>query len=247
MRMAVRVWVVAVLCAACGARPSLPPAPRSPAHVGEISRVEIEKQLRRPIGIVKQELTIGIRDLASGRGFSGRGVVIVQPRHALRMILLGPGGTTAMDVWIRDEEFRVSIPALSRVVRGDSTTPRSTMRGMPVDLLWRLLVDPFGGLAYARSGHPDGAGEISGEGFTAWMRRGEIRARFGSSMRAWFFERGRVSGIAQGTEGVLGDSIVVRDIDYVGFDPAIEVHVNGGEPTLVESVAPAVFNDPDAG
>jgi hypothetical protein len=217
-------------------------APQSPAHVRELRRVD----LRVPKGIVKQEITIGIREPISGRGFSGRGVVIVQPRHALRMILLGPGGTTAMDVWMRDGRFRVSIPALSRVVRGDASTSRATMRGMPVDLLWRLLVDPFGGLAYARAGHP---GDFAGDGFTAWMRRGpgasEIRARYGSRLEAWFFDGGRLSGIARGTEVALGDAMVPSTVDYVGSDPALEVHVASAGAAPVESVPPAVFADPD--
>lgn len=230
---------------ACGGRPALPAAPRSPAHVAELPRRELD--LRLPSRVIKQELTIEIRDVASGLGFSGRGVVAVLPRHALRMILLGPGGTTAMDVWIRDGRFRVAIPALSRVTRGDASTPRSTMRGMPVDLLWRLLVDPFGGLAYARRGHPLESGEIGGDGFTAWMRRGEIRARYGNQLRAWFFEQGRLSGVARGEETEVDGAIVPQTVDYVGTDPAMVVRVHGASPAVVDSVPPALFADPDQG
>lgn len=221
----------------------------SDAHAGELPRASIEALVRRPAGIVKQEITIGIRDLASGRGFTGRGVVIVLPRHALRMILLGPGGTTAMDVWMVDGRFRVAIPALSRVARGDSSTPRAQMRGMPVDLLWRLLVDPFGSIAYARSGHPDSRGEVVGEGFTVWMRRSpgvaEVRTRYGKHMRAWFFDHGRLAGIASGDEIALGDAIVPQTVDYVGLDPAMEVRVAGASASFVSEVSPKVFADPD--
>ena len=223
----------------------------SDAHSGELSRADIEKLVRRPAGIVKQELTIGIKDLASGRGFEGRGVILVLPRHALRMILLGPGGTTAMDVWMRDGRFRVAIPALSRVVRGDAATPRAQMRGMPVDLLWRLLVDPFGSIAFARRGHPDEHGVVSGEGFTAWMRRGpgvaEVRTRYGNRMGAWFFDHGRLAGIATGSETGLGEATVPTSVDYVGLDPAMEVRVASASASLVarSSVSPKVFADPD--
>lgn len=226
----------------CGARPSLPAAPRSDLSA-PLPRSALD--LRLPRGITKQEIEISLRDVATGLGFSGRGVVIVEARHALRMILLGPGGTTAMDVWIRDGKFRVAIPALSRVVRGDDSTPRSSMRGMPVDLLWRLLVDPFGGLAYARVGHSVESTFVKG-GFTAWMRRGEIRDRVGGVSNAWFFSAGRLSGVARIEEVVLGEAIVPRAVDYVGLDPAMVVHVKGVDPVSVTEVSPKVFADPDA-
>jgi len=242
MRPFVRGLVFVVLLTACGgaSRARLPPAPTVGAaevRTGKVPGAELPALLKRPRSIVKQELTIGIRDVISGRGFEGRGVVIVEPRRALRMILLGPGGTTAMDVWIVDGKFRVAIPAIERVVRGDATTPRSTMRGMPIDLLWRLLVDPFGGVAYARR---------SGDTLTTWMRRGEIRERSPSGMRAWFFEGGALKGFAQGTELAVGDAIVPSNVEYVGTDPAMEVHVVASSAVTVESVAPAVFADPDA-
>jgi hypothetical protein len=235
----VRAWVVAVLCLSCGARPSLP----APPHSDLTAR--IAPDLRVPSAIHKQEITIELRDLASGLGFSGRGVVVVQPRHALRMILLGPGGTTAMDVWIRDRKFRVAIPAISRITRGDESTPREMMRGMPVDLLWRLLVDPFGSMVFARSGHPDDAGNISGDGFTAWMRRGEVRTRFDQQTRAWFFDHGRLSGFVQANEIALGAAIVPSVVDYIGLDPAMRVRVTGHNPVVLNEVSPKVFADPD--
>jgi len=238
----VRGLFFAVLLTACGGatRAKLPAPPvvaAAEVRSGVVPGPELGPQLRRPQTILKQELTIGIRDLISGRGFEGRGVVIVQPRHALRMILLGPGGTTAMDVWIVEGKFRVAIPAIERVVRGDASTPRATMRGMPIDLLWRLLVDPFGDVAYARK---------TGDTLTAWMRRGEIRERTPSGMRAWFFERGVLKGFASGTEVAVGDALVPASVDYVGSDPAMEVRVVSGTAVSVESVPPAVFADPDA-
>lgn len=236
-----RGWVAAIVCVSCGGRPALPAAPQSDLS-GRIPRAALD--LRVPTEIVKQEINIEIRDLLSGLGFSGRGVVIVQPRHALRMILLGPGGTTAMDVWIRDGRFRVAIPAISRVMRGDETTPRSTMRGMPVDLLWRLLVDPFGSLVYARAGHPERDGFVAG-GFTAWMKRGEIRTRYDHETRAWFFDHGRLSGVMHATEVSVGEALVPRRVDYTGLDPGMIVHVSGVDPVVVHEVSPKVFADPD--
>lgn len=242
MRPGVRVLLAALLLCGCGGGPraKLPDSPRVPAgevRAGVVPPAELASLLKRPRSIVKQELTIGIRDLISGRGFEGRGVVVVEPKHALRMILLGPGGTTAMDVWIVDGKFRVAIPAIERVVRGDASTPRSTMRGMPIDLLWRLLVDPFGDVAYARK---------SGDTLTTWMRRGEIRERSPGGMRAWFYDKGTLTGFATGQESVVDDAIVPSRVEYVGTDPAMEVRVVSTSAVTMTEVSPAVFADPDA-
>jgi hypothetical protein len=198
--------------------------------------------VRTPGGIVKQELSIAIVDLASGKGFEGRGVVLVKPREALRMVLLGPGGTTAMDVWIVAGRFRVAIPALDRVVRGDASTPRETMRGLPVDLLWRWLVDPFGGTVVT-------ARKTEGGGTLAFLKRGktsfEVRARGGDGTEGWFFERGKLIGYAHGRDEAIGDARFPVDVDYTGLDPAMKVHVKGSGATIVSEVSPKVFADPD--
>jgi hypothetical protein len=61
------------------------------------------------------------------------------------MVLVGPGGTTALDLWLRDDAFRFAVPALDLLRRGDVTTPRSAMRGLPVDFLRWWLLRPFDG------------------------------------------------------------------------------------------------------
>lgn len=218
----------------------------------KLSATELSALARRPKGIIKQELTIAIRDAQSGKGFEGRGVVVVKPREALRMILLGPGGTTAMDVWIAGERFRVAIPAIDRVVRGDASTPREKLRGMPVDLLWRWLVDPFGGrvLAARRGVVAEDGSVIDGDGLIAFLERGptafEVRARRGETSRGWFFERGRLVGVATGREIALDGGLFPADVDYVGLDPRMTVEVRATGATIVPEVSPAVFADPDA-
>lgn len=238
------MWAIALVMG-CGGGASVPKAPSlalSELHdPSTLSRGALLATVRAPTGIIKQELSIGIVDLASGKGFEGRGVVMVKPREALRMILLGPGGTTAMDVWIVAGRFRVAIPALDRVVRGDASTPREKMRGLPVDLLWRWLVDPFGGtIVTARK--TDG-------GVLGFLKRGptsfEIRARRGDGTEGWFFERGKLIGYAHGREEAIGDSIFPVDVDYTGLDPAMKVHVKGTGATIVSEVSPKVFADPD--
>ena len=61
------------------------------------------------------------------------------------MVMLGPGGTTALDLWVKDDRFRFAVPALDLMRRGDATTPRASMRGLPVDFLSWWLLRPFQG------------------------------------------------------------------------------------------------------
>ena len=57
---------------------------------------------------------------------------------------------------------------------------------------------------------------------------------------------GTLKGFASGTEVAAGDALVPASVEYVGTDPAMEVRVVSANAVAVESVAPAVFADPDA-
>lgn len=87
-----------------------------------------------------------------------RGAIAVRAPDQLRMIMLGPGGTTAMDLWMKGDRFRFSIPSLDREITGDASTPPEKKRGLPVDFLRAFMLDPLGGrvLAAAKNG-----GELS--------------------------------------------------------------------------------------
>lgn len=83
---------------------------------------------------------------------AARGAIALAPPDRLRMIMIGPGGTTAMDLWQEGPRFRFAIPALSRVVRGDASTPARERRGLPVDFLrWWMLDALSGELVAARA------------------------------------------------------------------------------------------------
>lgn len=82
---------------------------------------------------------------------TARGAMALSPPDRLRMILLGPGGTTAMDLWLSGARFRFAIPAIDRVVRGDERTTERERRGLPVDFLrWWTLDALSGELSAAR-------------------------------------------------------------------------------------------------
>jgi hypothetical protein len=88
-----------------------------------------------------RRLALKLREPFTGRLMEARGAVAIAPPSAsLRMILLGPGGTTALDLWVKGDRFRFSVPALDLLRRGDAGTPREQTRGLPVDFLkWWLL------------------------------------------------------------------------------------------------------------
>lgn len=92
------------------------------------------------------KLALALREPTTGRLLEARGAVALAPAdRAARMILVGPGGTTAFDLWLKDDQFRVSIPAVDLLRRGDASTPKAEMRGLPVDFLRFWLLDPTHG------------------------------------------------------------------------------------------------------
>jgi hypothetical protein len=95
-----------------------------------------------------------------GKRMRARGAVAVARPDALRMVLLGPGGTTALDMWLCKDAFRFEVPALDLQRRGDATTPRGELRGLPIDFLRWWLLEPLGGELLAVRRHRSVAGEL---------------------------------------------------------------------------------------
>jgi hypothetical protein len=71
------------------------------------------------------------------------------------MILLGPGGTTALDLWSCGDDFRFAVPAVDLVARGSARSQDDAERGLPVGFLRWWLIEPLAGrlLYAARLGH----------------------------------------------------------------------------------------------
>lgn len=78
---------------------------------------------------------------------SARGAVsISRPEEkSLRLLLVGPGGTTAMDLWLRQDRYRLALPALDRIIRGSLHDALETRRALPVDFLAWWMLAPFDG------------------------------------------------------------------------------------------------------
>jgi hypothetical protein len=140
--------VAALALAACAPPPPAPlPAPTLASW--QQGRAALEALRRATSGARTERLAITIREPRTGRVFSARGAAAIVPPRALRMILLGPGGTTALDLWIDGDRWRFAVPALDLVKRGDLRAPPEERRGLPVDFLaWWLLRPASGALLW---------------------------------------------------------------------------------------------------
>lgn len=138
---------VAAMVAGCAAPRLEPPVPPSLAGWrAALSELEGLRAEATGDGPRTFKLSVALREPITGRRTEARGAVALSPAdRAVRMILVGPGGTTAFDLWIRADQFRVSIPAVDVLRRGDASTPKEQMRGLPVDFLRWWLLDPTRG------------------------------------------------------------------------------------------------------
>lgn len=131
----------------CGGAPP-PKAPERAATAAEWREGRrLLEEKRAIVGVAPHtmKLSLTLREPRSGKVMQARGAVAIAPPSALRMVLVGPGGTTALDLWSKDGAFRFAVPALDLLRRGDASTPRAAMRGMPVDFLQWWLLRPFSG------------------------------------------------------------------------------------------------------
>ncbi len=95
-----------------------------------------------------------MRDPHTGKVFQARGAVAVDPRHALRMILIGPGGVTALDAWITDERFRFVVPPISLERRGGGDA--ESARGLPIGFFRWWMLHPLDGRLLAAWNRDEG-------------------------------------------------------------------------------------------
>jgi len=105
----------------------------------------------RPDRPYTMNLALELSHPLTGSRLRARGAMAVSPRDgALRMILLGPGGTTALDLWICGQQWRFVLPAVGLRQRGNLGDGPGDARGLPVDFLrWWLLRPLEGRLLYA--------------------------------------------------------------------------------------------------
>ncbi len=178
-------WLIAALCAgACSGSPDRP-APRAPDAASWRAARKWLSGLRAeltPAAPRVEQLSLSLFRMPAGPSLRARGAVAVHPvtaTHpgAVRMILLGPGGTTAFDLWVCGDRYRLSIPAVDReehglVSQADEALPVAFLRWWflrPLDgrLLAtdvdRLMVRDEQGIFEVRRGGRDIAVERAGQ------------------------------------------------------------------------------------
>lgn len=125
-RVLVGLAVAGVLSTACAA--PAPPAAPPTQREWSLARERLA-ELRRtvPSSPWVEQVSISFREPGTGKLFEGRGAIAVSPNKAMRMILVGPGGTTALDAWVTPDAYRFAIPPVGLVRRGgkdaESTLP----------------------------------------------------------------------------------------------------------------------------
>jgi len=182
-----------------------------------------------------ERVQLAIVDPRTGKVYQARGAVAISPDRAARMILIGPGGTTAMDVWVTRDRYRLVIPSLKIEKRGDRDL--SEARGLPIGFLrWWFLAPLEGELVMARSNNSEAAFLLRDGPATVTMRTDG--ARFIAIRR----ESGKLEGLEWAGQG-LTPRAGARG-RYVDGELGLRVHVMIEE-VLPDEPDPAAFFDPD--
>jgi hypothetical protein len=189
----------------------------------------------RPTRPFVERVHLAISDPRTGREYEARGAVAINPGRAARMILIGPGGTTALDVWVTKERFRFAVPAIKLEKRG-GTDPNES-KGLPIGMLrWWFLSPLAGRVLLARSTAAesawilrDGAATVTvrsdGRRFVALRREGETLEGIEWLSRGLVPQQGEHGRYIEGRFGLRVDVIV--------------------EEVLTTEPEPEAFSDPD--
>lgn len=103
-----------------------------------------------------QRVRLAIADPRTGKQYEARGAVAVSPDKAARMMLVGPGGTTALDVWVTKDRFRFAVPGIHLEKRGGTDPAEAS--GLPIGMLrWWFLSPLAGRVLLARSTQAESA------------------------------------------------------------------------------------------
>jgi len=116
------IAALAIAAAGCAKPPPRPPVLLQPDWTrarGELASMRGQVAIHPYVEVIR----VALREPRTGRVLEGRGAVAVDPRRAMRMILVGPGGRTALDVWLTHDAWRFSVPALDLTQRGDRRKP----------------------------------------------------------------------------------------------------------------------------
>jgi len=104
-------------------------APRTPWHG---ATPETWPMLRNALALERDSratepwsagVRVTLREPRTGQVIRGRGGLAVVPGRALRMILIGVAGVTMLDAWVTPRRWRVAVPPIGLLRRGDGDDP----------------------------------------------------------------------------------------------------------------------------
>jgi hypothetical protein len=182
-----------------------------------------------------ERVRLAITDPRTGKQYEARGAVAISPDRAARMMLVGPGGTTALDVWVTKDRFRFVVPAINLKKRGG--TDPAEARGLPIGMLrWWFLSPLAGRLLLARS-TPSESSWILRDGAATVTLRSDGR-RFVALRR----EGDTLEGIEWVARGLVPQSGARGQYIEGRFGLRVDVVV---EEVLANEPDPEAFSDPD--
>ncbi|CAN5579382.1 hypothetical protein BH09MYX1_BH09MYX1_40970 [soil metagenome] len=160
--MELRTLGLALALVTSGCASAAPP-PREPTQSEWSLARERLAELRQtvPKDPWVEQVTISFREPGTGKIFEGRGAIAVLPGRAMRMILVGPGGSTALDAWVTPDAYRFAVPPISLVRRGG----RDAEPGLPIGFFRWWFLAPYAGRLRTIVGRElvldDGAGVVT--------------------------------------------------------------------------------------
>jgi hypothetical protein len=199
---------------------------------------------------------VTLREPRTGRSFVARGGLAVDPRRALRMILLGPGGATAIDAWVTPDAYRFEVPPIGLLRRGGEASDPA----LPVEFFrWWFLGGLDGRLLASYAGPSLAVARLPAcEGRWFVLRRATStvtlcdRAASGAGLEVRAIERAPSAGRVAAREVRLafeGASLAPHagdSSDYEDASSGVRAHVEI-ESLDAEPPDPVAFLDPDHG
>ncbi len=185
------------------------------------------------------QLRVAMREPWTGRSIESRGALAVQPHQAARLVLLGPAGGTALDMWLTREKWSFNVPAADFKKKGG--VDPAAAHGLPIGFFRWWFLDPLEGRLLTAS--------TAGQSRTFVLRAGDGTITLSESR-----ERGKERVVARRRAADELEAIewVGRGLSPHAGDRAKYVQDATGlvVEVLVESVSPdepdpAAFLDPD--
>ena len=195
----------------------------------------------RPEHPYVERVRLGVFSPRTGKKIEARGALAVDPGKAARLVMVGPGGATALDAWVTPDRYRFVIPAIHKEVRGGKELDDTL--GVPVGFLrWWILAPLEGDLLTLDTPHWEGAPPM--------MILGDGVATYGVTSEP---DKGRITVIRRTMGHVDAVQWFARNLkpasgqhgQYTDMEHHITVDVFIEE-VMPDAPDPAAFIDPDS-